>query len=93
MYEYSEKDVIKAKSAFFISLDPLKLREVPTKQKKVFVVLNIIIEQIPDREFSEKEINELLESIYPDFVTLRRYLIDYKLMDRTRDGSKYWKNK
>ncbi|MBJ6950597.1 DUF2087 domain-containing protein, partial [Vibrio cholerae] len=27
---------------------------------------------------------------YPDFVTLRRYLIEYGFLDRTDDGSQYW---
>jgi len=41
-------------------------------------------------KYTEKEVNQILESVYPDFVTLRRYLIEYGFLDRTADGSKYW---
>ncbi len=93
MFKYSENDIIKAKSAYFTSLDPIRLRQFPSKQKKKYIVLKILENYIPDKVYSEKEISELLKEIYPDFVTIRGALIDYKLFERTKDGSKYWKNK
>lgn len=93
MFEYSENDIIKAKSAYFSSFNPLQLMQFPSKQKKKYIVLKILVDYIPDEVYSEKEISELLKEIYPDFVTIRRALIDYKLFERTKDGSKYWKNK
>ena len=41
--------------------------------------------------YSEVQVNEILKDIYPDYVTLRRYLIEYGYLERTRDGSAYWK--
>ena len=41
--------------------------------------------------YSEVQVNEILKDIYPDYVTLRRYLIEYDYLERTRDGSAYWK--
>jgi hypothetical protein len=43
-----------------------------------------------ERFYNEKEVNELLKTVYDDFVTLRRYLIEYGFMDRKPDGSQYW---
>ncbi|WP_236719720.1 DUF2087 domain-containing protein [Neobacillus mesonae] len=32
----------------------------------------------------------MLKSIYADFATIRRYLIEYGFMDRSKDCMKYW---
>ncbi len=41
--------------------------------------------------YSEKEVNEKLGRYYYDFVTLRRALVDLKLLKRAKDGSFYEK--
>ena len=43
--------------------------------------------------YTEKEVNEVLSKhhTFNDYFILRRGLIDYKLMARTRTGSQYWK--
>ena len=49
------------------------------------------------RSYSEREVNELLKrwkrevapALDSDHVTLRRWLVDYGHLERTRDGSKY----
>ena len=38
----------------------------------------------------EKEVNEILKTVYTDYVMLRRYLIELGYMDRNKDGSTYW---
>lgn len=40
--------------------------------------------------YSEKEINETIKPFYDDFVTIRRYFIEYGFMERSKDGSQYW---
>lgn len=76
----------------FSSMDPLVLRAIPPKEKKKVVVLGCIAEKLePGRRYTERELNEFLRSVHPDFVTLRRYLIEYGFMDRERDCSAYWK--
>lgn len=67
------------------------LSEFPKKQKRKAAILRHLIQRFETgRSYSEKEINAVLESAYPDYVTLRRYLIDYGLLDRKDDGSRYW---
>lgn len=67
------------------------LSEFPKKQKRKAAILRHLIQRFETgRKYSEKEINAVLEKAYPDYVTLRRYLIDYGLLDREDDGSSYW---
>lgn len=63
----------------------------PKRQKRKAAILRHLIQRFETgRKYSEKEINAVLEAAYPDYVTLRRYLIDYGLLDREDDGSRYW---
>ena len=39
---------------------------------------------------TEQEVNEILRPIYEDYMTIRRYLIMYGFMERTKDGRQYW---
>lgn len=67
------------------------LTELPSREKKKIVVLKHIVKNFElNRKYSEKEVNEVLKGIYPDFATVRRYLIEYGFMDRKDDGSLYW---
>ncbi|QOR64955.1 DUF2087 domain-containing protein [Cytobacillus suaedae] len=69
-----------------------RLSLLPKKEKKKLIILKYIHKQyfIEDLEYTEKEINQILRSVYDDFVTLRRDLIDYKFLKRNDDGSSYW---
>jgi hypothetical protein len=63
----------------------------PRKEKRKIAILGQLIRRfIPGRQYSEPEVNEILKAAWDDFVTLRRYLIEYGFMDRVPDGSKYW---
>lgn len=67
------------------------LTEFPTREKRKIVVLRHIVKRFDlNKKYTEKEINEVLKGIYPDFATVRRYLIEYGFMDRHDDGSLYW---
>ncbi len=46
-----------------------------------------------DRQYSEKEINSIIlkHHLFNDVPLLRRELISRKLLNRTDDGSIYWK--
>lgn len=69
-------------------------RDMPVRHKNKIIVLEYIISFFDkDRHYTEKEVNELLSNIYYDYVELRRSLIDYKLLERLRDGSSYWVRK
>ena len=75
----------------FTSLNPLKLKTFSTKEKKKLVILRQIASTLDSQKhYTEKELNTILKAIYYDFVTLRRYLIEYGFMDRSKDGAEYW---
>jgi len=44
----------------------------------------------PERKYTEKEVNEILKTVYFDHAFLRRVLVDYKFLARKVDGSLYW---
>ena len=78
---------------YFLKSESLKLKSFPTKEKKKIVVLQKIAEQFKlGIKYSEAEVNGILKDIYEDFATIRRYLIEYGFMDRTKDCSEYWIN-
>jgi hypothetical protein len=55
-------------------------------------VLNFIVDAfIFDTFYTEKEVNTILHRFHVDTAALRRYLVDYRLMAREGDGSKYWR--
>lgn len=80
------------KQKYFISTDPLVLRSIPVKEKRKFICFTIIASQFEKSLiYTEKEINEILKSIYPlDYAIIRRYLIDYKFLSREDNGRSYW---
>lgn len=76
----------------FSSLTPLVLKTFSRKEKKKVIILREIAQQFQSgRDYTEKEVNGVLKAIYEDYVTIRRYLVEYGFLKRTRDGSKYWK--
>lgn len=67
------------------------IRTFAVREKHKLVILREISKRFESgREYSEKEVNEILKTAYEDFVTLRRYMIEYGFMEREADGSKYW---
>ncbi len=67
------------------------LKSMPKKQKAKIVVLNGISELFDrSRRYTEKEVNEVLAGVHDDYVSLRRYLIEYGFLSRKPDGSEYW---
>lgn len=66
-----------------------KLLRIPTQHKKRWIVLEKIAKQFkPDKVYTEKEVNHLITEFHEDFCTIRRDLIDEKILER--DGSRYW---
>lgn len=63
----------------------------PKKEKRKVVVLNHLMTRFEHgRKYTEKEVNDILGAAFIDYVTLRRYLIEYGFMAREEDGSAYW---
>ncbi|MGZ9585713.1 DUF2087 domain-containing protein [Paenibacillus marinisediminis] len=68
-----------------------KLSSFPKKEKRKVVILRHLLNRFErGRVYTEKEANEILKTAQSDYVTLRRYLIEYGLMSRKDDGSQYW---
>ncbi|MEB2301158.1 DUF2087 domain-containing protein [Lysinibacillus xylanilyticus] len=63
----------------------------PSKEKRKIILLQHIVKKFEvERKYKEKEINEILKAIYSDYVSLRRYLIEYGFLDRSDDCTTYW---
>lgn len=66
------------------------LKKFPKKQKEKLVLLREIALWLEkERIYTERELNEVLKSIYFDYAEIRRYLIEYRFMERKADGSEY----
>ena len=70
------------------------ISQLPTNQRKLGVILRYLVEQFEfDREYTEKEVNEIIAAYNEDVSGLRRDLISVGYLDRKRDGSAYWRVK
>lgn len=64
-----------------------RIRFLPAQEKKKLVLLRWLVGKFEKRRtYTEQEINEIIEPHYPDYCTLRRYLVDFGLLKRTRYG-------
>lgn len=69
----------------------LALASWPKRQKEKLVLLRRIAGLFePGRRYAEPEVNAVLLPVWDDYVTIRRYLIEYRFLDRKPDGSGYW---
>jgi hypothetical protein len=67
-----------------------RLISIPAQHKKRLVILRWLAEDFqPGRRYAEPEVNRILSRHHPDFATLRRYLVDEELMQRSRGI--YWR--
>jgi Uncharacterized protein conserved in bacteria len=99
LIESTEKSVTpvdeneQALNTLFDSLSPLVLKTFDfkkNKDEKRNLIMQTITQQFEKGKiYNEKEVNEILKSIYPDFATIRRSLIDYGFMNRTSDCREY----
>ncbi|PFH87138.1 DUF2087 domain-containing protein [Bacillus sp. AFS088145] len=90
-YNITEDEMEKTLKKYFPEGIDGPLKKFPLKEKQKLVVLREIVKRFsPIKKYTEKEINEVLTAIYPDYVVLRRYLIEYGFIDRKSDGSSYW---
>lgn len=73
-----------------------KIKQLPAKGQVKYDVLEYLAEKfLFDRDYSEKEVNAIIDSwhTFGDYFLLRRELIDNRLLNRTIDGVRYWKDK
>ncbi|HRQ39658.1 MAG TPA: metalloregulator ArsR/SmtB family transcription factor [Chloroflexota bacterium] len=68
-----------------------RLKDIPSKHKKRLVVLQWLCQQFePDRRYHELELNERLRAYHPDCASLRRYMVEDRLMARDNNNM-YWR--
>jgi predicted transcriptional regulator len=73
------------------SLPDGQLKTIPAQRKKLEVVLRHIGKSFqPGITYTEPEINQVLERFHEDTATLRRELVGLGLLERAKDGKKYW---
>lgn len=69
-----------------------KATQIPKKEKKRIILIQKLAENfVPEKQYTEKEINTIISEMFDDYVTIRRYLIEYGILGRTVDGTTYWK--
>ena len=69
-----------------------RLKQIPTKQKKLLVVLRWLADKFePGVKYTEREVNAIIEQVHPDYATLRRELVDFHLLRREGGGGGYWR--
>ncbi len=91
-FEITEAEQEKYLRNAFESLEPLRLSIFPAKEKKKVAILIRIAEEFErNHTYTEPEVNEILRAIFDDYVTLRRYLIEYGFLQRTNDCRSYWR--
>ena len=90
-YNITEEEQARSRKKFFPEGINGPMLKFPKKEKQKLATLRVIIKRFEqEKNYSEKEINTILKNVYEDFVTLRRYLIEYGFLDRKDDGSAYW---
>lgn len=74
----------------FVSTD-LRLKVFPSRPEHRRVVLEFLAHRLfkPHDDLREVQVNERLKVVTDDFVTLRRYLIDFGLLTRLNNGTSY----
>jgi len=87
-----EEDVRKVLKNFLNADGTLK--KLPPMGNKLLIILNFIVDAFSfDANYTEKEVNTILRRFHVDTAALRRYLVDYGLMARESDGTRYWRVK
>jgi hypothetical protein len=67
-----------------------RLRILPKKLSRRLLVLRWLADRFAvGTKYSEKEVNEILIPLHPDYALLRRALVDHRFM--SRDAGVYWK--
>lgn len=68
-----------------------KMVTLPSKEKEKIVVLSYLANRFAyGIKYTEPQVNEIIKDICDDFVTVRRYMIQYGFMSRSKDCKEYW---
>ena len=68
-----------------------RITAIPVQEKKFIVLLQYVLKAFePGRRYPEKEVNEILKRFNEDTASIRRGMIEYKMMEREGGGGEYW---
>jgi len=68
-----------------------RITAVPAKRIRRRLLLDEVAQAFePGRRYPEPVVNEILRSVFDDYCTLRRYLVDEAFLSRTAAGT-YWR--
>ncbi|MDF2520588.1 MAG: hypothetical protein K0R84_1216 [Clostridia bacterium] len=70
-----------------------KITQIPVPNRTKVPVIDYLASKFEDdRIYSEKEVNEIINTwhTFRDYFILRRLLVDYRFLERTPNGEKYW---
>jgi hypothetical protein len=66
------------------------LVSIPVKLNRKLAVLRYIAAELsPDAKYPEKQLNEIIAKFHPDTAALRRYMVEYGILERNGE-SVYW---
>jgi len=69
-----------------------RLKQIPSKPKKLMAVLRWLASRFePGVRYTEREVNAIIEQVYPDYATLRRELVESHFLQREGGGGLYWR--
>jgi predicted transcriptional regulator len=69
-----------------------RLKAIPMQRKKFEAILRHVLQHFtPGREYSGREVDETLRRFADDIASLRRGLIDHRMMARDPAGTRYWR--
>jgi hypothetical protein len=67
-----------------------RIKQMPVKWSKKYVILEEVAQSFePGVKYPERAVNAILRMFWDDYVTLRRYLVDVKMLDR--ENGIYWR--
>lgn len=70
--------------------DQQRITAVPAQYKKLMVLVRWMLERFEKgREYTEKEVNDIIKNHHEDSALFRRYMVDHKMM--ARENNIYWR--
>ena len=68
-----------------------RIKAFPSQLKKLEAIVRYVARSFePGKRYSEREVNEHLAHFHEDYASLRRHLVEFKLLEREGGGGAYW---
>ncbi|KAF1297583.1 LytTR family transcriptional regulator [Enterococcus sp. JM4C] len=88
-YQITEEEKVRVSQTYIDENGFVK--QFPSKEKRKIIILGEAVKRFDrNKNYSEAAVNTILKQMFDDHVTVRRYLIEYGFMNRTKDGQTYW---